>query len=131
MLSALDLISWFELYLKVQLTERVAVGGGSNRESSDGEGSNGPEMVIVDGQHRLGACAHLAAIAASEGGEGGGGLQQHLGTVTVEVLIPVILSAFMMFGAENQPSDARQQCATFEQLLGPRIVKECSIQQLF
>ncbi len=60
-------------------------------------------MVIVDGQHRLGACAHLAAIAASAGGEGGGALQQHLETVTVEVrsffLMLLLSPAVLIFGA--------------------------------
>ncbi len=69
------------------MTLLVAVGGGNIGEASEGGGNTGSEMVIVDGQHRLGACAHLATIAAGAGGDGGGALQQGLETVTVEVLL--------------------------------------------
>jgi hypothetical protein len=67
------------------LKEGVDAGGGNHGEGevSEGAGNIGSEMVIVDGQHRLGACA---AIAASVGGTGGGALKQGLETVTVEVL---------------------------------------------
>ena len=62
--------------------------GGGNE--GGGEGGGGPaqetEMVIVDGQHRLGACAHLA------GGGSSSPLPKGLETVTVEVgrVIPKI-----------------------------------------
>ncbi len=75
-------------------------------------------MVIVDGQHRLGACAHLAAITASAGGGVGGALQQDLETVTVEVPLsipmPIGFSASMLLGATRQPLNAQQRPFTFD-----------------
>ena len=58
-----------------------------------GEGGAGPgsEMVIVDGQHRLGACASLAASA------GASGLPQGLDSVTVEVQLPKCFSCPYLF----------------------------------
>jgi hypothetical protein len=61
-----------------------ATGGDGDTSSKDGGAPAGDtEMVIVDGQHRLGACAHLASAAAAAGGVDG--LPEGLRTVTVEV----------------------------------------------